>query len=104
MLVIPIFRNEEDAVVGVGLSEAELLEPREESALPAATGLCHAVDGLEDAADLVATVSTLVLVARRGEAVDRLTFEELALQVGGDEVVAPHAHPGVGGQVGEHTE
>ena len=87
----------EDAGVTVSGSEVEALEPREQRALPAAAGLRHAVDGLLDDADALAVVFALdelaVLietVAGRGRTVHHLALEELALEVGRDEVPPVH--------------
>ena len=49
-------------------SKAVLLEAREERTLPAATGLRHHLDWLEDAADLFLAVATLGSIRSQGYA------------------------------------
>ena len=60
-------------------SEAELLEPREESSLPTTARLSHAIDRLDHLADHAMPVGVKTLIAWRGVAVDHLTVLEGSL-------------------------
>ena len=68
-------REREDGGVRLQLLQAVLLEPGEQRALPAATRLGHAVDWLDDFADLWLTIAADSFVACRWETVYHLALE-----------------------------
>ena len=90
----------EYALIRVCLSEAKIKKPREQRALPPSTSLGHSVNRFEDLADLRASVFALAHVTRGRVTVNRLTLQQLALQVGCHEVEAAHLHARVGRKVG----
>ena len=94
----------EDAGVGVvELDEAHLvLDPGEEDTLQAAASLLDAVDWLLDASDERLAVGAELDVPGSLVAVHALALQELALEVGRDEVDAPHT-AAVACRVGEEA-
>eukprot|EP00965_Chrysotila_dentata_P240815 6203928-Pleurochrysis_carterae.AAC.3 len=61
------------------LSETPSGEPREQGALPSSPGLCHAVYGLDNAADTSFAIRTGRFVSGGRVAIDNLTGLELSL-------------------------
>eukprot|EP00965_Chrysotila_dentata_P255801 6212343-Pleurochrysis_carterae.AAC.4 len=79
-------------------------QPGEQRALPPAAGLSHAVDGLDNAADVGFAVWPDSLVARRRVAVHHLAGLELTLKVGCYEVPSAHGESALGGKGGERSQ
>lgn len=96
-------RGVEHAGVGAELSEPEILEPREQAALPAPPRLRHPVDGLLYAVDALLPVRADRAVAGRRAAIHRLTGLELSLQEGCDEIPSVQMKPALGSDGGEET-
>ena len=98
---------DEHARVGLGDDEALTKEVGEDGPLPAPSRLRHAVDGLLDAKDSLGAGGVgrveAGLVSLGHRAVDHLVVEQLALEVGGDEVPSTHDELLPGGQRGEHA-
>ena len=88
----------------LALLEAELLEPREEGALPPATGLGHAVDGLDHLAAHLEAFRVLLGEALRGVAIHDFSRFELTLKVGSNEVPSAHAISGTCGEASKYAK
>eukprot|EP00965_Chrysotila_dentata_P028943 962072-Pleurochrysis_carterae.AAC.3 len=82
----------------------ERSHPGEQRALPPATGLSHAVDGLDDAADAGLAVRPNGLIARRRVTVHHLAGLEFTLKIGRHEVPSAHGESALGGKRGERSQ
>ena len=99
-LAVGVLAHEDAGIRVVELPEPLVEEPCEEHPLKAPAGLLDAVDGLLDAGNARRAVGVVLHVAWRHLGEDDLAVDELALEVGGDEVDAPYPASLAGG-VGE---
>ena len=72
--------------------------------MPETARLRHTVHRLLDTTDAIATVGAFGLIAFEWITEYRLAFEQLALEVGGDEILPAHAHAGVCGELGKYAK
>eukprot|EP00965_Chrysotila_dentata_P032074 1069713-Pleurochrysis_carterae.AAC.3 len=78
--------------------------PWEQRALPSATGLSHAVDGLDNAADAGPTVRSYGLISGRRATVHHFAGLELTLKVGSHEVPTAHGESALGSEGRERAQ
>eukprot|EP00965_Chrysotila_dentata_P203298 6181630-Pleurochrysis_carterae.AAC.2 len=80
----------ENTRIRVRLFESPRDQPREQGALPTATGLSHAIYGLDDAVDAGLAVRSGCLVAWRWVTIYDFARFKFALEIGRDEIPSAH--------------